>query len=173
MSTYGKINGWVKGVAEGLFPSVLFLSATWDEMSQASIGATEDLIIGLNQGYQISRENPQANNESCTIIIDVGLKDQFDSNSIQQMNLLLTAEVLTDKLIDQLRESGTSQFIQIDRIVKIPYYKKWGMTQSGIGLSLDITVVGCGDFNYPDMATYINAIGRDISPYDWQGTEAR
>ena len=78
MSTYGKINGWVKGVAEGLFPSVLFLSATWDEMSQTSIGATEDLIIGLNQGYQISRENPQANNESCTIIIDVGLKDQFD-----------------------------------------------------------------------------------------------
>lgn len=172
MSTYGKVNGWVRGVAETLFPSVLFLSATWDEISQSSTDAKEELIIGLNQGYQIRRADPQGNAETCTIIIDVGLKDQYDSNSVQQMNLLLTAEVLADRLIDQLRQSGVSQYIEISNIVKIPYYKKWGMTCSGIGLSLDVAVVGCGDFNYPDMTTYINAIGRDISPYDWKGTTA-
>jgi hypothetical protein len=107
MSTYGKINGWVRGVAEGLFPSVLFLSATWDEMSQQSIGAEADLIIGLNQGFQISRVAPDASSETCTIIIDVGLKDQFDTDSIQQANLLMTAEVLADKLIEQHLRRGS------------------------------------------------------------------
>jgi hypothetical protein len=173
MTKPSKKNGWVRGVAEGLFPSVLFLSATWDEMSQQSIGAEADLIIGLNQGFQISRAAPDASSETCTIIIDVGLRDQFDTDSIQQANLLMTAEVLADKLIAELNSTAAEALIQIGGIQKIPYYKKWGMTSSGVGLSLDLTLAGCGDFNYPDMATYVKAIGRDISPYDWQGTTPR
>jgi len=170
MSSYAKINGWVRGVSESLFPSVLYLSATWDEMSQESIGSTSDLIIGLNQGYQISRANPDANSETASIIIDIGMKDQFDSNSVQQMNLLTTCEVFADALIDKLVTAGTPEYIQITAIKKIPYYKKWSMTASGIGIQLSVTVSGCGNFSYPDMATYMKAIGRDINPIDWQGS---
>ena len=173
MSSYAKINGWVRGVSESLFPSVLFLAATWDEMSQDSAKTTESLIIGLNQGYQISRPSPDSNSESAQLVIDIGVMDQLDSDSIQQMNLLTTCDVFAEKMITALVSTGVAASIQISGIKKIPFYKKWAPLISGVALVIEVQSAGCGDYTYADMTKYMKDIGRDINPIDWQGTLPR
>ena len=74
-ATYARIVAVLRGVAEGMLPSVKFLAATWDTISDEVADSTEQVVIGLEQGFQLVRRSPDDNTESATIIVDIGLQD--------------------------------------------------------------------------------------------------
>ena len=166
MNNYIKILGTIKGVADALFPEALFLSATWDQMSQESYGVTDKIVIGLNQGFVITQGGITDSTSSATVIIDFGLPDQYDDNSTQQFNVIASAEVVAGQFLEALNGVQIDSGLAIGQFRIVPYYKKWGLTLSGVAIELNL-VIGQGCETFPSIEEYIEYIGRNISPSNW------
>ena len=168
-ASYARIVATLKAVCEALIPNSRFISATWDQISMETMHITEPVLFGLNQGFQLRRENVQDNSERATIILDIAIKDDTDSDSEQQQNLLHSADIIANQLLDELEAVWIDNGIQVVNITKVPYYKKWGLLVSGVGLQMDLIVNTCLPWTWPDLSSYMQEISRNVDPFDWQG----
>jgi hypothetical protein len=166
-ATYAHIVAVLKGVAEGMLPSVKFISATWDTISDETISTTEQVLIGLEQGFQLRRRSTDDNTEQGTIIVDIGLQDNYASDSVQQYNLLASADIIANQYIQELAAVSVAYGVQFSNIVKIPYYKKFGRVISGVGLQMDVSVNTCQAYEWGDLGEFAGAISAQVSPFDW------
>ena len=142
-ATYARIVAVLRGVAEGMLPSVKFLAATWDTISDEVADSTEQVVIGLEQGFQLVRRSPDDNTESATIIVDIGLQDDNASDSVASMNILSSADIIANQYIQELAAVSATYGVQFGTITKIPYYKYGARLLTGVGLQMEIRVNSC------------------------------
>lgn len=166
-ASYARIVAILKGVAEGMLSDVRFISATWDQISDETINSTEQVLIGLEQGFQLNRRSPDDNTESGTIIVDVGLQDNYESDSEQQYNLLASADIIANQYITELASNSVEYGVQFLNIQKIPYYKKFGRLITGVGLQMEVRVNTCLPYTWSDLGEFSGEISRKVSPFDW------
>ena len=166
-ATYARIVAVLKGVAEGMLPSVKFLAATWDTISDEVADSTEQVVIGLEQGFQLVRRSPDDNTESATIIVDIGLQDDNASDSVASMNILSSADIIANQYIQELAAVSATYGVQFGTITKIPYYKYGARLLTGVGLQMEIRVNSCQPYEWSDLAEFAGAISKEVSPFDW------
>lgn len=166
-ASYARIVAILKGVAEGMLSDVKFIAATWDTISDETVATTEQVLIGLEQGFQLSRRSPDDNTEQGTIIVDIGLQDDYANDSIQQYNLLASADIIANQYIQELAAVSATYGVQFSNIVKIPYYKKFGRLISGVGLQMEVRVNTCQPYEWGDLGEFAGAISASVNPFDW------
>lgn len=166
--SYLIIQGLVRGVSKGAFPSCDFLSGTWDEISQQSQGSDAQLTIGMMANYSITQTEPSAAAKSATIVVDFALLDTSDNMGEYTENIIASADAYADQWLEALNTSANENGVQIGQVVRIPFFNKFNSRRSGLGLQISLNVVGCGP-TYPDLSTFANEVSYRISPVDWSG----
>jgi len=166
-ATYARIVAIFKGVAEGMLSNVKFISATWDQISDEVADTTEQVVIGLEQGFQLVRRSPDDNTESANLIVDIGLQDDNASDSVASMNILASADIIANQYIQELAAVSAIYGVQFGTITKIPYYKYGKRLLTGIELQMEIRVNSCQPYEWSDLSEFAGAISKEVSPFDW------
>jgi hypothetical protein len=169
MSSTLLINGIWKGVAEAAFRNVVFKVGTPDQLARTEL-RTGQVFVGLFGGYNFTRNSIEdANEQTQNFGFTVGLLDNFEEDSNQQINCLATAEILIEQMLINLEAVGVDLGFQITGLRKSPVYKRGGESITGIWVECTVFINRCQDNSYSNLAEYIGELSNTISPYDWEG----
>ncbi len=178
MSAYYQLIGTIRGVSEALLPGTKFIHGTYDVISRASVEEEAPLYMAMYEGFILRKPLIDDSTEATSITIEIMLKDAFDSDSIEQENLMATANILADQFLNSLNDLSVQNGVSFQNVQKVPFFKRYSGTYTGLGIGLDVQIGECSGFGaslnlYPDLSEFMNEIGKDISPLDWQGITQR
>jgi len=163
------INGAFAGVALNLYPGIKHINATPDQVAKIQLGRDQPLFA-IYSGYQLTRTEVEGSTDQTEGFgFYVGLLDTFESDSVQQDNILRTAEIMAEQALEQVEAIGEDIALSIRNVRKTPVRKRGGETTSGIWCELDVSINRCGPNEYPSLAEFTAQIGRKTDPYDWKG----
>lgn len=169
MSSYAYINGAFRGVAENLYPGIKYIHATPDQVAQVNLQEDQP-IFAIYSGYQLTRlEIDSSTDQSEGFGVYIGLPDTFESDPVQQDNLIHTAEIMIEQALTAAEAVGEDIAMTISNIRKTPVRKRGADTNTGIWCECRITINNCLPNIYPSLSEFMGHIGRTISPYDWMG----
>ena len=166
MSSFLHVEGTFAGIAKGLFPDANYAIGYPDELNLAAEDS-ENLFIGLNMFMVFNRSKADASTEETTVTIEFALRDTFETNSEQQMNILQSCEICANAFLNELDSESLKEYISVTSVRKVPFRKKYASTNSGMLLEIGLSISTCFVVQVP-RTQYIQEISRNVNPVDWQ-----
>jgi len=170
MSTYKYIDGAFKGVAEALYPNLKYVKGTQDEVAQAEL-EPDQVLFAIFANYNLVKREVSDNVATANNFgVYIGLQDSIQSGSEEVDNIITTAEIMVNQLLETLESYYEDLGINITGdITYIPWYKRLGGTVTGVWCSFNLQVAQCLPNTYPNLGEYFGKIGREVDPFDWVG----